>query len=77
MKVANLHRVSERKLLCLKITEIRYLLLRGELTYGDIAKGWVQVRQGDSRLVEVGGLTCEGDRIVPFSLLEYYNSPFP
>jgi len=44
---------------------MRSLLLTGELTYSDIAKGWVrEVRKGESRLVEVGGLVGKGDRIV-------------
>lgn len=44
---------------------MRSLLLIGELTYGYEAKGWVrEVRQGDSRLVEVGGLVGKGYRIV-------------
>ncbi len=44
---------------------MRSLLLRGELTYSYVAKGWArEVRQGDSRLVEVGGLVGKGDRIV-------------
>ena len=61
----NAHHFSETKLLRLEFTEMRSLLLRGELTYSDIAKGWVrEVRQGDSWLVEVGGLVGKGDRIV-------------
>ena len=48
-----------------KLPKMRSLLLRGELTYGDEAKGWVrEARQGDSRLVEVGGLVCKRDRVV-------------
>lgn len=44
---------------------MRVLLLRDELTYGNEAKGWVrEVRQGDSRLVEVGGLVGKRYRIV-------------
>jgi len=63
--VKNAHQISETKLFRLEITEMRSLLLRGGLTYSDIAKGWVrEVRQGDSRLVEVGGLVGKGDRIV-------------
>jgi len=55
----------ETKNLRLEFDEMRSSLLRGELTYSDIAKGWVrEVRQGDSRLVEVGGLVGKGDRIV-------------
>lgn len=43
---------------------MRSLLLRGELTYSDIANGWGEVRQGDGRLAEVGRLVGKGDRIV-------------
>lgn len=44
---------------------MRTLLLRGELTYGNETKGWVrEVRQGDSRLIEVGGLVGKRYRIV-------------
>lgn len=53
------------ELLRLKFTEMRASLLRGELTYSDEAKGRVrEVRQGDSWLVEVGGLVGKGYRIV-------------
>ena len=44
---------------------MRSMLLRGELTYSDVAKGWVRkVRQGDSRLAEGGGLVGKRDGIV-------------
>ena len=44
---------------------MRSLLLRDGLTYGDIGKGWFrEVRQSNSRLVEVGGLIGKWDRIV-------------
>lgn len=44
---------------------MRSLLLRDGLTYRDIGKGRVRkVREGNSRLVEVGGLIGKGDRIV-------------
>lgn len=44
---------------------MRFLLLRDGLTYRDIGKGRVRkVREGNSRLVEVGGLIGKGDRIV-------------
>jgi hypothetical protein len=44
------------------------LFQTGELTYSDIAKGWVrELRKGESRLVEVDGLVGKGDRIVRIS----------
>ena len=47
---------------------MRSLLLRDGLTYSDIGKGWFRkVREGNSRLVEVGGLIGKGDRIVRIS----------
>ena len=64
-KGENAHLAFETKLLRLEIAEMRSLLLRGEPTYSDIANEWVrEVRQGDSRLVKVGGLVGKGDRIV-------------
>ena len=46
-------------------TEMRSSLLGVELTYSDVGKGWVrEVGQGDSRLVEVGGLIGKWNRIV-------------
>ena len=47
---------------------MRSLLLRDGLTYRDIGKRWFRkVREGNSRLVEVGGLIGKGDRIVRIS----------
>jgi len=47
---------------------MRSLLLTDELTYSDIAKGWIrELRKGKSRLVEVGGLVGKGNRIVRIS----------
>lgn len=40
-------------------------MLRDELTYSDVAKGRVRkVRQGDSRLAEVGGLVGKRNGIM-------------
>ena len=57
--------ISETKLFRLEIIEMRFSLFKGVLTYSDIRKRWIRkFRQGDSRLVEVGGLVGERNRIV-------------
>ena len=55
----NVHQVSKTNFLRQKITEMSSLL-------SDVAKkaSVREVGQGDSRLVEVGGLVGKGDRIV-------------
>ena len=60
-----MHTKFLKRLLRLQNTRMRLLLLRRELTYSDIAKGWFrEVWQDDSRFIEVGGLIGKRDRIV-------------
>lgn len=48
-------------------------MLGGRFTYSDIGKGWVrEVRQGDGRLVEVGRLVGERDRVVRIGSVARY-----